>query len=269
MASIYSGCYVCLAATVSPDHDGVCAVKVDPPTRTAGTGLDGKPYCVYLRPPVPHLMNTKSFPASECFPLTTRAWVYQERRLAPRVLHFGPVEVAFECETMNICECGAANTYNGGCTKSHSGFGPIGGPEHAKAQLAGTYEQIKIAWHWRRLVQMYSGLDLTYATDRLIAFSGMARSIQELVESRLGRYCAGLWRETLMNDLLWFVGPERVGGATKHRSRTPLRQLGAGRLSSIPFITSIPPLPSRTARYSMYRPLQSATTLLVKYQQDI
>lgn len=38
-------------------------------------------------------------------PLLTRAWVFQERLLSTRVLHFGPYELFFECRTSIECEC--------------------------------------------------------------------------------------------------------------------------------------------------------------------
>ena len=39
-------------------------------------------------------------------PLLKRAWVYQERLLSPRVIHFTNSETQFECQTSCECECG-------------------------------------------------------------------------------------------------------------------------------------------------------------------
>jgi hypothetical protein len=43
--------------------------------------------------------------------LYTRAWCFQERILAPRVLHFLPHELVFECMTKAFCECGVADVF--------------------------------------------------------------------------------------------------------------------------------------------------------------
>ena len=42
-------------------------------------------------------------------PLMTRAWTMQELVLSPRVLHFGPREMIWECRTHLLCECGQFN----------------------------------------------------------------------------------------------------------------------------------------------------------------
>ncbi len=39
-------------------------------------------------------------------PLLTRAWAYQERILAPRVLHVGGEEIMWECFDTRVCEFG-------------------------------------------------------------------------------------------------------------------------------------------------------------------
>ena len=52
----------------------------------------------------------------------------------------------------------------------------------------------------------YSGLELSRTSDRLPAIAGLAREFQE-VESEGVRpvYLAGLWKDSLINDLLWRV----------------------------------------------------------------
>jgi hypothetical protein len=41
----------------------------------------------------------------ECLPLLSRAWALQERVLSPRILHFGPMELFWECRNGIFCEC--------------------------------------------------------------------------------------------------------------------------------------------------------------------
>ena len=45
----------------------------------------------------------------EDHPLMSRGWMYQERLLSPRVLHFGATELVWECREATLCECGVAN----------------------------------------------------------------------------------------------------------------------------------------------------------------
>ncbi|KAK3714711.1 hypothetical protein LTR37_007691 [Vermiconidia calcicola] len=53
---------------------------------------------------------------------------------------------------------------------------------------------------WHRLVQSYSQLKLSRATDILPALSGLARLHSV---ARRGRYVAGLWQDSLIKDLIW------------------------------------------------------------------
>lgn len=46
--------------------------------------------------------------SQEPFPLLKQAWVYQERLLSPRFLHFTPQELMFECGEGSSCECSDA-----------------------------------------------------------------------------------------------------------------------------------------------------------------
>jgi len=42
---------------------------------------------------------------NEKYPLLARAWVLQERLLAPRTLHIFQTEIAWECMEGSHCEC--------------------------------------------------------------------------------------------------------------------------------------------------------------------
>lgn len=54
---------------------------------------------------------------------------------------------------------------------------------------------------WHGLVHMSTHRDLTFATDRLPAISGIAIRFSMV----LGEYCAGLWKSYLWRELLWIV----------------------------------------------------------------
>lgn len=54
---------------------------------------------------------------------------------------------------------------------------------------------------WREIVQQFSRLELSYETDRLLAIGAVAEQVQTV---RAGeKYLAGLWSDSLHQDLLW------------------------------------------------------------------
>lgn len=149
----------------------------------------------------------------KAFPLLSRAWAYQERLLAPRVLHFGAQEVFWECMQDLDCECGAMKwtaTKHMGSYASRNTAGQLPPKiSHYAALHIGTAQKSKVSdlkrkekllSRWQEMVEEYTRRSLTFATDRLPAFSGVAA---EMVEALRMRYRAGQWVETLPVGLLW------------------------------------------------------------------
>ncbi|PKS06052.1 hypothetical protein jhhlp_007886 [Lomentospora prolificans] len=237
MHSYYGSCYVCIAATSAADHDGGCSIR-RLTMKHEGKDHRNNPYCVYVRPKVPHIMHSRAFPHCQFFPLLTRAWVYQERRLSPRVLHVTDMELFFECNTSVECECG------------ESGDQPYTTTTWTKAQEAyfANHRDVseaedgpfKVEHQWRSFVREFSKLKITKETDRLPALSGLAqltRSKRENQSLATGQYLAGCWEGSLINDIAWAIGPEL---------RYLERSGGSFRLPSMPLI----PNTYRTAKES-------------------
>lgn len=222
MGQYYSHCTVCIAATSSPNSHGTMAIQPRPnaireqaidPVRGA-FALVAHP--TEWKHPDPHFGGPPAGPrrSHECitlaaFPLLTRAWALQERWLSPRVLHFCGTEVAFECKTMTTCECGRAEMYHARGRTT----GPSESLFYQRRILAGR----SALSHWRYLIATYSAQHLTQASDRLVAFSGIARAVHNdwnrvQAQADAGRpttttkYLAGLWQHSLAADLGWFVG---------------------------------------------------------------
>jgi hypothetical protein len=130
------------------------------------------------------------------FPLLKRGWVHQERLLAPRVLHFGPQELWWECLEHVDCECSGISSgafYMTGKEKFLSKM------THQQALTNSALPQVSRRWH--EIIEEFSQLGLTKSRDKFPALSGIAEQIQQL---RQGKYLAGLWSDTLMTDLLWY-----------------------------------------------------------------
>jgi hypothetical protein len=222
MASVYRNGHLTIAATNSPNgHGGLFSRTQD--FEVSGKTPDGEDYFLYFRERIDHHIENSDptlsisynglgngppgHPSLAYHPLLTRAWVYQERMLSPRVVHFGPYEVFFECRSLIQCECGSIPFYGS------SGGAPIAviKIEHADAlwNYGKGYEgesQAKVEYQgarlWRTMISSYTALLLTKSKDRLPAIGGLAK---EMATVRKSRYLAGLWEDALNDDLLWYV----------------------------------------------------------------
>lgn len=185
MASIYMNSVLTIAATKSADSEGGCFSVVPENGRTYKvTGLDqgGRQFTIYARPSV------RSWEKSP-LPLHSRAWCFQERILSPRVLHFHHHELKWECQAITTCECSLTST-------SHD-------KQNHASRLGLESDPHSMNDKWRRMVREYVELNLTYTSDRLPALSGLAKHIQQAYGR--GRYLAGLWEDSLVEDLMWWV----------------------------------------------------------------
>jgi hypothetical protein len=55
---------------------------------------------------------------------------------------------------------------------------------------------------WDHCIRVYSEASLTYETDKLVAISGIARAMQDVIGDR---YVAGIWQSQLSSQLFWNV----------------------------------------------------------------
>jgi hypothetical protein len=134
------------------------------------------------------------------FPLLRRAWVFQERNLSPRVVHFGSNELLWECMAKRTCECAQWNEYrdNGYRLFFQKSFMMW---DNIPPGFQGTALSSPLEWKWRRLVEQYSTKELRFETDIFPALQGVAKFLR-----RDCAYHAGLWDDSsLLPDLLWHV----------------------------------------------------------------
>ena len=134
-------------------------------------------------------------------PLNRRAWVVQERILAPRVLYYGKEQLLWECVELDACE-----TYPDGLPHADPGRwkGIDLDVEFLSKILALEPERKQSMYEfWHEVVRIYTLCDLTRPEDKLVAISGLAKRVQRCLGDE---YIAGLWRESLPSELLWGVG---------------------------------------------------------------
>ncbi|TGO85263.1 hypothetical protein BPOR_0414g00010 [Botrytis porri] len=207
MAAIYSHSYLNIAATGARDSTGGClnirclkqllfkfGTKSYPIT-DQGRNID---WGIRLRPSfesVHHRYNSRVSSETDLLdkintPLLSRAWVFQERQLAPRTLHFHPSELVMECKSGLRYECTVLERMNedsGSNSKDQDSLGPE------------AYETFN---EWNELVREHSQLLITRESDRLIALIGIATQFQKKVNCG---NLAGLWSSDIAKGLLWDI----------------------------------------------------------------
>jgi len=132
-------------------------------------------------------------------PLISRAWVVQEHFLSHRSLHMTKTQLWWGCRQHVACE-----TFPEGYPKAS--LDPTFGraTEEAKEQMSPLEYKKHQDARWYRLVEDYARCGLTVATDKLIAFAGVAQTFTKIFLQ--DQYAAGMWRSQMPLALCWGVG---------------------------------------------------------------
>lgn len=128
--------------------------------------------------------------------LSTRGWAFQEQLLARRILSYSDEEMSWECLEDSLCECQITGSQR---PKSITARLLI-------SSLISVMNLDRKTFHsmWTDLVQEYTLRELTFPSDRLTAFSGIASIFCSSPTS--GEYLAGVWENYLLSGLAWSVG---------------------------------------------------------------
>lgn len=202
MASIYQGSYLTISATKSADANGgifsSAAPKFKPYKIPYNDDVSQPQEEVYARLRLLHVEIRRfsySTSSTSQLPLFTRGWVLQERLLSPRVLHFAPEELSWECQESTACECSGLVTENSPTPNYCSQLKLY----HSYAAWA-LLDERQLRERWHNLVEEYTALKLSYEQDIFPAISGLAKEFNRV---RKSSYFAGLWGTTILYDLLW------------------------------------------------------------------
>jgi hypothetical protein len=177
----------------------------------------GKPHPLYVRQP--SVLSGGEVDPLKKLPLNKHGWVFQERLLAPRIVHFTDVEVFWECATdlssdiyperlwdaarkRWLAYAGATINRTPSLENFVGGTGTLGHFFH-RAEAFGPMDVNM----WTELIEEYSSLDLSFERDKLAAIGGLARRAHEVTLRNLGRYLAGLWEKSLALQLGWMTYP--------------------------------------------------------------
>jgi Heterokaryon incompatibility protein (HET) len=237
MCSVYEGAILTVAAATGT---GGCFSIADPAYKGFGISkLQHDISRIYVREALPnHDLTSPSIqvlepriPASS-LDLLNRGWVLQERLLSRRFVLFTPLEVMWECLESSDCECGFKRAPRLSERRHQKGSSQLEFIHaiHAFSESNAMKEPnypiqpipLKIAYHrslnnrsgdrernirnwWRRLVEIFSGLNLTKDSDTIPALAGLA--------TQLSRACGkeeplfGHFLDGLPMDLAWYVSP--------------------------------------------------------------
>ncbi|KAK0669853.1 heterokaryon incompatibility protein-domain-containing protein [Cercophora samala] len=234
MGQVFAHAHCVLAATASSDSTGGCFRDRSLSWVEQNIMTSQKRRCYVSNPPP---LRALFYWRVEHSPLSNRAWAFQERLLARRVIHFCEDVVLFECNTLQASELHVSgvgydstpytvqdgrlvnwieairsltqpNNAEGDRPQERKAVRGIRGALDVLQRLGPVKgqrfgEKLEFWKRWYEIVSVYSKGQLTRQTDRLVALAGVA----ELVQQR-GKvsYLAGLWDSELFAlGLLWVV----------------------------------------------------------------
>jgi hypothetical protein len=184
MAEIYSNCYLNVAASKSTDSDGGCfAPKPRALNHPCLVMINGKRA----------VFEQQSYCDVKKFNLYSRAWVFQERLLSPRVVHYHGSEVFWECH-----ESFASDLFPHGHPRLPINTVAVSRPEfhwQPPSYIKDPYE------YWLSLISEYASCNLTMSTDRFPGIAAVARRMNETYFHE--EYVAGFYKPQLPVALEW------------------------------------------------------------------
>ena len=152
-------------------------------------------------------------------PLLDRAWVFQERLLAPRSLHFSTSELIWECNSSLACECTGLGVISCPGESRNKEYSPLREASNVMNISSVLLNGLKVCFSeicqhqasknaildfWLWTVEVYSSLLLSKTSDRPIALAGIAQRISDKINCD---YLAGIWIADLPRALLWISTP--------------------------------------------------------------
>ncbi|ERF70446.1 hypothetical protein EPUS_04724 [Endocarpon pusillum Z07020] len=199
MAAVYSNAFLVIAGSSAPDGSVGCFTerKQMPCVKVRSkSGIfslrDIRPK-IFVRERLEHVdfdpnhLHTNT----DLEPLLGRAWAFQERWLAARILHYASKEMIWECRSSMHCECG-------GCDKEEDNRVI----DLQSDSIHSEFDPMRAVAKWFVIVENYTARSLRIRSDKLIALAGIARQSRN---AALGRYLAGIWEVAFVRSLLWCV----------------------------------------------------------------
>lgn len=190
MASVYHNSTCTIAAhSAKNDSEGFLAAAFE---RIPSILLRRRPLYVGASHSIPefrslYLGSSSQAQVNQSF-LTQRGWVFQERILSKRILHFTRHHVFFE-------DGSVVRTVGAGLSSEPLTHSPR---EDTKFMIE---DIVASSAYWYKLVERYSTCALSFDRVRLPAIAGIAAFVQTYDPE--DEYLYGIWRNSLQQGLLW------------------------------------------------------------------
>lgn len=133
--------------------------------------------------------------------LSLRAWVLQERFLAPRTIHWGLPEMFWECNHHLVWERFPRGLFRFGYKWPGPTYKTVNSSNALKA--AGEVTSVGLGQAqkaWNNIMCKYSAAKLTFDTDKLVALTGIVKMFRSILQDR---FFAGFWERDMQSELLW------------------------------------------------------------------
>ncbi|KAF2271384.1 HET-domain-containing protein [Westerdykella ornata] len=145
--------------------------------------------------------------------LYTRGWVFQERMLSPRILHFAANQIFWDCSTLSACEVlpeGLPHSLDGLASTDRHWRGRIqastlstslesGSENEDPAALTGSNDA-SLETFWQTALQNYTSCALTNQGDKTVAVWSIAKIVRDVLKEE---YAGGMWEFALEEQLAW------------------------------------------------------------------
>ena len=225
MGDVYAGAVLNIAASAATNSGEGCFEERDirgmVDCRFGSQGQDANS----LRLCMCDMLQTRFESQVDASPLNARAWVFQERLLSNRIVHYTSRSVFWECQTCTMSEQ-HPSTPKKRSISNQLPLMPTARHYDKNGQSPGrtsafdfriAFDKLKLKLNqvprshlkahestrrWYELVSKYTLGALTRSSDKLVAIDGIATQIA--LSSGLN-YTFGLWKEFLVYNLLWSV----------------------------------------------------------------
>lgn len=140
-------------------------------------------------------------------PLWERAWTLQEMMLSRRVLIYGAKGLYWKCQESFFSDGGEMD-WDGYCygASISTTLSPRSLPMTEKTDSQVTEDTMRA--RWLSVIKDFTSRKITAPTDKLPAISAIAREMGT-GQGGFGDYLAGLWRNHLLDDLMWRVSRQQ------------------------------------------------------------
>jgi hypothetical protein len=137
-------------------------------------------------------------------PLSKRGWVYQERMLSRRTVHFG-CQIYWDCASLSANEAfpSGYDIHEDGPYAEMTSLSIKRDLQWRAGLRHNRTDQTPLHVLWKKIVNTYTATELSNPNDRLVALRGIVNIICGQYNVPDVDYAAGMWRKNLPSMMVW------------------------------------------------------------------